>query len=284
MKRRQHTVRVVKVRSMSARLAVPLLIVMAVLGGTILGMVPRAEADWCEYSIDGITCRFSGTSTATTLPPYRYLRTRVDPVIGTCWYWSRYPPGLDGHNPAHDSLIIYTRFLNPECPATGSVVVDVSSRAWEVFRTFPLRAPVPSIRPTVGITNLASIVTASRPTTLRHVETLPDGRVLEVEAYVGSIPIAWGDGTPVISYSASATFSDGAYHAYALKTCPPDYRRTHPAGPNCHPSLEAYPVAVSFAWVGRYRTGGAWTVLGTLNRSASFQYDVDEVVGFPVAP
>jgi len=35
---------------------------------------------------------------------------------------------------------------------------------------------------------------------------------------------------------------------------------------------------------GRYRTGGAWTVLGTLYRSVSFTYDVDEVVGLPVAP
>ncbi len=278
--------RVVKVRSLGARLAVLLLIVMAVVTGVTLGAAPGAAADWCAYSIDGITCRYSGTTTSTSvvLPPFRYLRTRVEPGLGTCWYWSRYPPGLDGHNPAHDSLIIYTRFQNPECPAPGTVIVNVSSRAWDVFRSFPLRGPLPRIRPTVGITNLDSIITDWRPTTLRHVETLPDGRVLEVEAYVGSVPIAWGDGSGVISYPASTAFGSGAAYAYALKTCPPDYRLTHPAGPRCHPTLESYRVTVSFAWVGRYRTGGAWTTLGTLTRSATFDYDVDEVIGFPVAP
>lgn len=278
--------RAVKVRSLGARLAVLLLIVMAVVTGVTLGAAPGAAADWCAYSIDGITCRYSGTTTSTSvvLPPFRYLRTRVEPGLGTCWYWSRYPPGLDGHNPAHDSLIIYTRFQNPECPAPGTVIVNVSSRAWDVFRSFPLRGPLPRIRPTVGITNLDSIITDWRPATLRHVETLPDGRVLEVEAYVGSVPIAWGDGSGVISYPASTAFGSGAAYAYALKTCPPDYRLTHPAGPRCHPTLESYRVTVSFAWVGRYRTGGAWTTLGTLTRSATFDYDVDEVIGFPVAP
>jgi len=279
-------VRVVSVRSLGARLAVLLLIVMAVLTGATLGAAPGAAADWCAYSIDGITCRYSGTTTSTSvvLPPFRYLRTRVEPGLGTCWYWSRYPPGLDGHNPAHDSLIIYTRFQNPQCPAPGTVVVNVTSRAWDVFRAFPLRGPTPRIRPTVGITNLDSVITALRPSTLRHVETLPDGRVLEVEAYVGSVPVAWGDGSAAIAYPASTAFGNGAAYAYALKTCPLDYRRTHPAGPRCHPTLESYQVTVSFAWVGRYRTGGAWTVLGTLSRSASFDYDVDEVIGIPVAP
>jgi len=271
-----------------ARLAVPTVILVLAATTALAAMgwgdSRAGAAEGCEYSIDGIDCWYGGSSTTTsTLPPYRYLRTRVDPVIGTCWYWSRYPPGLDGLNPANDSEIIYTRFEYPECPAGGGTTV--TTRAWEVFRSFPLRIPTPQVRPKVGITNLASIITAARAYPLRHVETLPDGRILEVEAYVAGVPIAWGDGTPAISYSATTTFGMGATHAYALKTCPEWYRTGHPAGDRCHPSLEAYRVTVSFAWRGRYRTdGGAWINLGTLYRSTAFTYDVDEVIGFPVGP
>lgn len=274
------------VRAIGARLAVP--IVILVVGATTAlaamgwGNSRADAAEGCDYSIDGINCWYGGSSSTTsTLPPYRYLRTRADPVVGTCWYWSRYPPGLDGLDPANDADIIWTRFEYPECPAGGGS--SVTTRAWEVFRSFPLRIPVPAIRPTVGITNLGSIVTAARAYPLRHVETLPDGRVLEVEAYVARVPIAWGDGTPTISYSATTTFGSGASHAYALKTCPESYRSGHPAGYRCHPTLDAYRVTVSFGWMGRYRTdGGTWVNLGTLYRSTAFTYDVDEVIGFPV--
>ncbi len=272
------------VRSIGARLAV-LLTTLTVTATTVLAvstLEPRqAEAaDGCAYSIDGINCWYGGTTTST-LPPYRYLRTREDPGIGTCWYWSRYPPGLDSFNWLNDALIIQTRFDYPDCSSAGTI----TTRAWEVFRAFPLRVPSPRVRPSVGITNLASIVTTTRPAALRHRETLPDGRLLEVEAYVGSLRVAWGDGTPAVSYPPSTAFRSGASYAYALKTCPPVYRRDHPAGRRCHPTLESYPVTVSFAWLGRFRTNsGTWVNLGTLLRSASFGYDVDEVIGMPVAP
>lgn len=276
--------RAMVVRSSGARLAVPLIVLAALAltgAGVILPSGPAVAAEGCAYSIDGIDCWYGATSTTTsTLPPYRYLRTREEPGLGTCWYWSRYPPGLDADDPRTSNDIIDTRLRHPECP-TGAV----TSRAWEVFRSFPLRVPSPVIRPTVGITNLESILTAVRPPALRHVETLPDGRVLEVEAYVWSVPVSWGDGSAVTSVSAWTASADGARHAYARKTCPPWYRRDHPAGPGCHPELEAYPITVSFAWLGRYRSDGAsWVTLGTLYRSSSLDYDVDEVVGIPIRP
>jgi hypothetical protein len=272
------------VRFIGARLAVPLIVIL-VLAGTFLDATP-AVADWCEYSIDDVTCRFAGSSSRTTtvtVPPFRYLATTNHPQVGRCWFWSRYPPGLDALNPANDSAINYTRFQNPQCP-TGSTTVSATTRAWEVFRSFPLRSPQPEVRPSIGIANLASLVTTQHPTPLRHVETLPDGRRLEVEAYVASVPIDWGDGTPTVPYPLGVATTGGAGHAYWFKTCPLEYRTSHPAGRNCHPVLDSYPVAVSFAWIGRYRTGGAWTELGTLHRTARFSYDVDEVIGFPVAP
>ena len=280
-----------KVRSHGARLAVPLLIVMTmattILVGTVIGEMRASAAPGCNTRPDGIGCWFVGSSTSTSivlLPPIRYLATRNHALVGRCWFWSRYPPGLDAFNGANDEAIIRTRFENPQCPAPGTVVINVTSRSWEVFRAFRLPIPTPRIRPSIGITNLASLITTNRPTSLNHSERLPDRRLLEVQAYVGSVRITWGDGSS-LSYSTTLAYGAGAGHAYALKTCPPQYRSQHPAGPNCHPTLERYPVTVSFAWTGRYRTaGGAWIVLGTVLRSASFTYDVDEVVGLPVRP
>lgn len=271
------------VRFIGARLAVPLIVIL-VLAGTLLGSTPAA-AGWCEYSVDDITCWFTGSSTSTsvvTVPPYRYLATADHPGVGRCWFWSRYPPGLDALDPANDSEINYTRLLLPECPP-GSTTTTVTTRAWEVFRAFPLGAPRPEVRPSIGIANLPSLIATQRPSPLRHVETLPDGRVLEVEAFVASVPIDWGDGTPTIPFPLGTAIAGEAGHAYWFKTCPLEYRRSHPAGRNCHPVLDSYPVSVSFAWVGRYRTGGAWTVLGTLHRTVRLAYDVDEVIGFQVA-
>jgi hypothetical protein len=274
------------VRARGARLAV-LLTTVTLAATTALAAgtfdPDRAEAvEGCDYSIDGINCWFVGSATSTTtLPPLRYLRTRDEPGLGTCWYWSRYGPGLDALSGRDDEDINRTRLTYPECGTGGSI----TTRAWEVFRSFPLRVPVPDVAPTVGITNLASIVTTTRPNSLNHRESLPDGRILEVQAFVASLRVAWGDGSPVISYPASDAFNDGAAYAYPLKTCPAAYRQDHPAGPRCHPTLERYPVTVSFAWLGRYRVGAAgWVNLGTLLRSASFLYDVDEVVGIPIAP
>ena len=273
------------VRSTGARLAVLLSILAmaattALAAGT-LGPAPAQAAEGCQYSLDDINCWYGGSNTTTTtLPPFRYLRTRDDAVLGTCWYWSRYPPGLDSWG-SDDAAIIQTRFDYPEC-GTGSTI---PARAWEVFRSFPLRLPAPRISPSVGITNLASIVATTRPAAISHRETLPDGRVLEVEASVGSVRVNWGDGSGTIAYSASTAFGAGASYAYRWKTCPQSYRTGHPAGVRCHPTLEMYPVIVSFAWQGRYRVNSAaWVELGILLRTVSFGYDVDEVIGFPVEP
>jgi hypothetical protein len=96
------------------------------------------------------------------------------------------------------------------------------------------------------------------------------------------VRIDWGDGTPVRAHPA-ADFAPrphgAAGHTYALKTCPADYRRTHPSGPNCHPTLSAYPIRVEFVWGARYRRTGTWVELGQLTRTVTVSYDVDEVVG-----
>jgi hypothetical protein len=270
-------------RSKGAWLAVLLLSIPIVFA---LRSAARAT-DYCEVTPTGIVCHFAGTTTSTsitTLPPLRYLATMTHPTVGLCWFWSRFPPGIDLHDPANEHEVIMTRAAHPECPARdGGHRVDTTSRAWSVFRSWELSRPGVRIRPTVGITNLASVLTAAQPPVLRHRERLPDGRDLEVEGRVAVVTVDWGDGSPPVGYPPATVFGPGAAHRYRLKTCPPWYRVSHPAGRNCHPTLDAYPVTVTFEWQGRYRTGESWIVLGTIRRATSFTYDVDEVVGIPVA-
>jgi hypothetical protein len=137
------------------------------------------------------------------------------------------------------------------------------------------------MRPVIGIANLPSLLSVSRPGSLSHSELLPDGRRLDVVANVQTVRVVWGDGT-IESYAASEMFASGGAHPYQLKTCLPEDRPgTAPGGP-CHPTLPGYPVRVTFVWTARYRTGGAWTVVGSIERSRVVLHDVDEVVGVQV--
>ncbi|OFW65924.1 MAG: hypothetical protein A2Z12_08055 [Actinobacteria bacterium RBG_16_68_21] len=271
------------VRSSGARLAV---LLFAVISATTLR---AAIADpGCVVTPSGIDCGYWGTSTSTavtTLPPLRYLATGDDPQLGPCWYWSRYPPGLDAWDPANDAGIIFTRWELPECPShPGSTTITVTSEAWDVFRSFSLERPAPALHPATGITNLPTLADLPRPQPLSHEEVLPDGRLLEVRADIETVWIDWGDGTPAAGYPAVAAFAGDASHAYTVKTCPEEYRLHDPSGWRCHPTLDRYPVRVTFGWVGRYRAGGSWTLLGTIERVTTLPYDVDEVVGVLVAP
>jgi hypothetical protein len=272
-------------RSTSARLAVLLIIIPIALA---LRTAARAD-DECVTTPTGIECSFGGTSTSTTItttqPPLRYLVITAG-GSGSCWYWSRYPPGLDSLDPANDQAIIFARAAYAQCVSAQppTTTIDVTSTAWDVFRSWTLAIPAPRVRPTVGITNLESILNAPRPAPLFHRETLPDGRVLEVEARVVSVLVTWGDGAPTFAHDPATVAGTGARHAYRVKTCSVAYRRDHPRGAACHPTLDAYRITVTHTWQGRYRTGGSWTVLGIIPRSTARSYDVDEVYGVPVAP
>ena len=256
-----------------------------VLLGGWLGFTGDAHADVCRRTPWGIDCGYSGRSTSTTVvdrggsrPPLRYLATSS----GRCWYWSRYPPGLDSWDSANDHAIIFTRFRLPRCRGRSAPAprIIASERAWQVFRSFPLDRPDFHLRPEVGITNLPSLLRLHRPEDFEHSERLPDGRILEVEASVRRVWIAWGDGAPVTGVTLrEALRPNRVRHTYGLKTCPADYRTGHIDGGKCHPHLEAYPVTVTFEWRGRYRDGRSWREIGTIDRAAVIHYDVDEVLG-----
>ncbi|HSM01353.1 MAG TPA: hypothetical protein VK960_02780 [Acidimicrobiia bacterium] len=269
-------------RSSGARLAVLLLAAATPIAALATGTAGADEG--CVPTETGLECTFGGTSVTvvvSTLPPYRYLKTSENEGV-RCWYWSRHPPGLDVENPAHADLIEVTQTLLPECASVpGGGVVSVTTRAWEIFRSFTLARPEPVLLPEVGIANLPTLASVARPAGLSHVELLPDGRTLEVAASVTLVRFDWGDES-VESIPAGIAFSAGAAHPYLLKTCAPDARPgSAPAG-RCHPTLSGYPVRVTFVWTARYRTGRAWITLGAIERSRTLLHDVDEVIGVQV--
>ena len=269
-------------RIAGAVLAAPLTALLIALG------TAGATDGGCTVTPTSIECEYGGTATSTTVEPgatlpLRYLATTTHPDTGPCWYWSTTPPGLDSWDPANDQAILLTRLALPECPTrTTPPRVVHTSTAWEIFRSFPLAAPRVSFEPGVGITNLPTFLTAPAPDAVTHTEVLPDGTILEVRAEVRIAWVDWGDGTPETPHAPEALSGSPhgtATHAYALKTCTPAYRHQHPSGGNCHPTLPSYVIRVTYEWVGRFREGGDWIQLGTIERGTVRRYDVDEVVG-----
>jgi hypothetical protein len=243
------------------------------------------DSDTCRYSARGtLDCDLSGTipgdepaptgkrTKQPAPPPLRYLEVTAE----GCYRWSRTGPGLDTWNIANEDVMYQIIFGTPRC---GGEEPD-DERAWRIFRTFPLLEPDPSLLPEQhGITGLPTILATANPTPITHFETLADGRPFEVRAVVASLTVDWGDG-----WVTSDAPADPSTHTYTTKTCPPEYRATHPSGPNCHPTLEAYPITATFTWWGEYRTGGTWIPIGTLDLTSTVLYDVDEVIGVLVAP
>ncbi len=208
------------------------------------------------------------------------MHTTVDPGIGDCHYWSNVPGGLDAWDPANDPAVIAVVTRLPECPVVPGL--DAEARAWEVFRSWDLAHPTPTLTPPdAGITGLPTHLAAAPPDIITHTEVLPDGRILDVRATVAALTVEWGDGAEGrYEPSGAVGHPDGTvWHRYAVKTCTPDYRSDHPSGALCHPTLEHYTITARYRWVGEYSLGGAWITIGSTDTQTAVDYDVDEARG-----
>jgi hypothetical protein len=250
--------------------------------------VGSASADSCVFDVatNKIVCWAHGEDDADPSgallenPGKRYVHTAIDPGIGDCHYWSNVPGGLDAWDPANDPAVIATVTRLPLCPVIPAV--DVEVRAWEVFRSWDLDHPAPTLTPPdAGITGLPTHLATATPITIVHSEVLPDGRTLDVRAAVVEMAVLWGDGDEGRYDPAGAVgHPEGTvWHSYALKTCPADYRAEHPSGHLCHPGVERYTITSTFVWMGEYSLGGAWIPLGTIDTTTAVDYDVDEARG-----
>ena len=228
----------------------------------------------------------NGTDPPGERPPIRYLILDTDFTGTDCYWWSRaaVPGAIDTWDPANDPTTIVTLLNYPACASPPPVpAVNPADRAWEVYRSWTLARPAPSLSPPDGgITGLPTYV-GTTASALSHRETLPSGIDLVVAADVSSVTIDWGDGwVQHYSLTETAPYPTGvASHIYALKSCSADYRETDPNGHLCHPTLEAYPVTVTFTWTAGYEYDGGWTELESVDLSTTIPYDVDEVVGIP---
>jgi len=212
-----------------------------------------------------------------------HLTTRAG--VGECFYWSNTSGGLDSWDSGNDVAIIAIVTGTPQCPANAAPVVDVVAAAWAIFRSWPLEAPQVSLQPAnAGITGLPTYLAAPTPTSISHSERLPDGRTLSVRAHVEHLDVSWGDST-VARYapSGAVAFPNGSVtHTYLYKTCTVEYRRSHPSGGLCHPTLDEYQIIGTFSWHAEYTTNGTWSDLGNLNRVSSIGYIVNEARGVSI--
>jgi hypothetical protein len=215
----------------------------------------------------------------------QYVHVTTRPGVGECYYWSSTAGGIDAWNPANDSAVIAIVVGMPQCPARVAPVVDVVAEAWAIFRSWPLDAPLVSPQPRgTGITGLPTYLATPTPGSISHSELLPDGRTLRVRAHVEHLDVRWGDG-PAVRYlpSDAMPFPNGdVTHTYTHKTCTADYRNRHPSGGLCHPTLDRYRVVTTFSWFAEFSTNGIWTELGSLGRTTTTEYFVDEARGISI--
>jgi hypothetical protein len=263
---------------------------LVVMSLVIVEAASAADTCWTDPVTGQLKCTDSGARPGNTDKPKpppkkqpgpRYVHVSTDPVIGDCHYWSNVPGGFDSWDPFFDTDVISAVVL-PRCPAVAPPPVDVPATAWAIFRSWTLEPPVPSLQPLDhGITGLPTYLASPEPIEITHSETLPDGRPLSVRAHVRELRVDWGDGHHSAHDPLGADpYPGGAVtHTYRTKTCPPRYRAEHPSGGLCHPTLEFYTIAAVHRWVGEYDVGSGWVQLGSLDRTASVAYDVDEVRG-----
>ncbi len=252
---------------------------------------PAVADHGCRYvpGRGALVCHVSGSEPGPgpggggSTRPLRYVYVSTDAAGDSCHYWSARPGGLDAWDPANDPAVIAITTGLPRCPAERSIgKTEIEARVWEVIRSFHLAAPRPRLEPPdVGITGLPAVLSTTAPRSIVHTEALPDGRSLRVQARVTSLSVDWGDGA--MSFhdpGAALPYPKGSVdHTYRMKTCSVAYRLGHPSGANCHPDLEYYTLAVTYTWTAGYSVGRGWVEVGSLDRTAAADYDVDEVVG-----
>jgi hypothetical protein len=256
----------------------------------VVGLWPQeANADEdCFYESNKQHCTFTGSNDFFELTFTYTEELRVEivyPAGEPCWILTTRPVpdagelvGLGaGFTPGQLAEIEdFIRTSYAHCPAE----YDVETSVWEVFASLELEIPEPVLAPeAAGITGLASYLTDEADTYVYWSGDLPSGVFAEVEATLDEVLVEWGDGAVGLHPASALAAEDGISHTYETKTCTAEYRSSHPRGHLCHPTLDSYPISVTYLWSGRYRTTGEWIEIGTRNLTTTIGYDVDEAIG-----
>ncbi len=233
--------------------------------------------DSADYGIELTSTEDGEVVVVVSGPPVvRYVAAGTMPDGGLCWWLST--SAADAvHDPNAGWITQYYQDLirnnNPQCPYTPADLLLIESTYASISLPTPDVVTTPAdiaitgfpltIDPATGLQTL----TATTP-------PLSSGVTATITATPFDIAIDWGDGS-----RTSALPTATASHIYELKTCPPDYRIEHPRGHLCHPSLEAYPITVSYRWSGIATAPWGSLDLGIRSSTSTIVRDVDEIIG-----
>ena len=227
--------------------------------------------------------------------PWRLYPAVGTDSSGTCWYWRSVWTGwvfitrhADGSATfAYDSDGVPGGPLNlevtyPVCRSEPTPEEPDILAAWDLASQYVHVEPDPILNPQIpwGLTGAETHLRVVPPPPFADSITDPFGQVLEVNGKVVTVTITWGDG--FASTFAEPDFplltgypSGLARHIYEVKTCDPPG-----STPRCHPSLESYPLTVSFRWEVQWRGTSAspFEALAVPDTVTTVAYPVQEII------
>lgn len=294
-------------RSHAAALIVVLVVSLPLAAGASETWTCWSEPD--DRGTDGGTvhvtrCRLAGETGTTDYGSASDVPVVLSPQVGRddagmCWYWTSRDSdwvliGVDDEGTA-------TLGIDPDGEAGGPLIVDASyprcttepdeapaalMEAYELLAQYEHPTPDGLVDPPAGsgVAGMEVFVSETPPPPWEASLVSPhSGRLIEVETFVEAVEVVWGDGSetvvPASAFGLLTGWPDGGFaHVYETKTC------DDPSGPRCHPTLDAYELEVSYAWVARYRVdGGAWMSIGIPPTATTVSYDVDEILSVTTA-
>lgn len=266
---------------------------------------------WTETKLDEVrgrsetvtVCRIVGSDTDVVYGGEAEVPARLWPNLGfdqsgtECWFWvsreTRWvmlrrnarnvallgwdPDGVPG-----GALVMDARV--PACTSLPQPLPTPQEEVWSAIREYVHQRPIARFNPDVGrgVAGMATFLEVSPPVPLDGTLLSPGtGATLEFHAEVSAAVVDWGDGTVDTFTAATFPFLTGypdgvAFHSYEAKTCVAPGQ-----DPRCHPTLDAYPIEVSYEWTARWRVvgSGGWQVLTVPATAVTVDYPVTEIVG-----
>jgi hypothetical protein len=290
--------------------AAALTVLLVALGA---GVAAAAETWTCWSEVDDrgddgrITvtrCRLAGSTSTTDYGSASDVPVVLSPQVGsdddgTCWYWTTLPSdwvligvddegkatlGIDPDGAVGGPLIIDATY--PVCTSEPGVVPSDLMEAYELLSQYTHPRPAATLSPPEGsgVAGMEVFVADTPPSAWSASLVSPQtDRRIEVETFVATVTMDWGDGTATVvppeAFELLTGWPGGGFgHSYRQKTC------AEPGGWRCHPSLTAYLLIVTYDWAARYRVDGdEWIPIPVPTTSLQTEYDVDEIIGVTTA-
>lgn len=219
----------------------------------------------------------------------------LNPAVGSdsngeCWFWTSSETSWVILSTFDDGSAILGIYVNeflaldtgriPRCTSEPTIDDPPEDAVREAITEYIHDPPSPDLNPPVGrgLTGMETHLAIPVPAPWADTITIPL-YTLDVEVWVGSLGIDWGDGAidtfPPAAYPELTGYPDGlAIHTYETKTCDPPSTAS-----DCHPTHTAYPLTVTYEWQARWRAnGGPWIPISVPTTSTTTDYPVAEAI------